>query len=115
MNPLLEEQLETLADKTRIRWGMHNQCCPDVVTMIYKLKREGSIIGYAVVPDRELPDEEAEFDPHTKLLKLRKGTFYAANNLYNCPRKPRARFTIAHEVGHILRCHKRIRHRGCPA
>lgn len=46
MNPLLEEQLESLADKTRIRWGIHDQRCPDVVTMIYKLKKEGSIMGY---------------------------------------------------------------------
>lgn len=111
MNPSREEQLEKLAERTRIRWGIHNQFCPDVITMIYKLKKEGEIKNYALVSNIELPDEEAEFDPHEKILKIRTSTFYAANDPYGRPGKPRARFTIAHEVGHVLRHHKRVRHR----
>lgn len=79
--------------------------------MLFKLKNEGKISDYDLVSDLELPEDEAEFDPLTRLLRLRRSVFCAANDLYSGPEKPRARFTLAHEFGHVVLNHKRIRHR----
>ena len=56
MLPSHEERLERAADALRIRWGIHNQLCPDVVTMIYKLKSERLISDFSLVPDVEMPE-----------------------------------------------------------
>jgi hypothetical protein len=111
MLPPQEERLERAAESLRTRWGIHDQACPDVITMIFKLKYEGLITGYALVPDADLPEDEAEYDPHKRLLRIRESTFHAANDLYGRSTKNRARFTVAHEVGHIILGHERIRHR----
>lgn len=111
MLPSHEEHIERAAEIARERWGIHNQTCPCVITMIYKLKHDGTITNYAVVPDAELPDDEAEYDPYTRMVTFRESTFQAANDLYGRPAKTRARFTCAHEIGHIVLKHKRVRHR----
>ena len=62
--------------------------------------------------NEELPEDEAEFNPATGLLRLRNSVFRAANDPFSSPReKARARFTIMHEAGHALLGHKRTRHR----
>jgi hypothetical protein len=107
-----EARIEALAAETRERWGWSGQCCPDVVTGLFKLKHEGRIHGYLRVPDVDLPEDEAEFDPHTGLLRMRESVFCAANDpLSSSTKKKRARFTIMHEIGHVLLEHKGTRHR----
>ncbi|MDQ0305258.1 ImmA/IrrE family metallo-endopeptidase [Ancylobacter polymorphus] len=74
--------------------------------MIFKLKSLGRIENYERVPDREFGLDEAVFDPYGGILKIKESVFIAANS-----GAPRARFTIAHEIGHIMLGHNRIRHR----
>ncbi|MFZ1920832.1 MAG: ImmA/IrrE family metallo-endopeptidase [Xanthobacteraceae bacterium] len=60
-----------------------------------------------------MPDGEAYFDPFEKVLHIRESTFCAANNSFDQESdRQRARFTLAHEVGHIWLKHSGIRHRG---
>ena len=107
-----EMRIEALAAETRESWGWSGQRCPDVVTGLFKLKHEGRIDDYLRVPDVDLPEDEAEFDPHTGLLRIRESVFCAANDPYSSSTKrKRARFTIMHEIGHVLLEHKGTRHR----
>src|ERR1700730_2710473 len=86
---------------------------PDMITVIFKLKDQGLIKNYRRVPDAEMPDGEAYFDPFDEILHIRESTFCNANSM-SAPEtdRRRARFTLAHEVGHIWLKHTGIRHRG---
>jgi Zn-dependent peptidase ImmA (M78 family) len=79
--------------------------------MIFKLKHEGLIKDYVRVPDVEMPDDEAEYNPHTGIMKIRESVFQAANDVYGRRAKNRARFTIAHEIAHVVLGHTGTRHR----
>ena len=86
---------------------------PYMITVVIKLKHLGLIKNYRRVPDEGMPDGEAYFDPFERILHLRESIFCAANSMF-APESDRrhARFTIAHEVGHIWLKHSGIRHRG---
>jgi IrrE N-terminal-like domain len=86
---------------------------PDVVTVIFKLKDLGLIKSYRRVPDGDMQDSEAYFDPFEQILYVRESTFCAANSIF-VPEseRRRARFTLAHEFGHIWLKHSGVRHRG---
>lgn len=53
--------------------------------------------SFAVVPDAELPDAEAKANPATQSIRVRESVYLAATN-----GNPRARFTLAHELGHLF-------------
>ncbi len=60
-----------------------------------------------------MPDGEAYFDPFDQILHIRESTFCAANSMFASEtNRRRARFTLAHELGHIWLKHSGIRHRG---
>jgi Zn-dependent peptidase ImmA (M78 family) len=61
-----------------------------------------------------MPDDEAYFDSEKKLLHLRESTFCAASAMftYTETERRRARYTIAHEIGHIALGHDGVRYRG---
>jgi len=103
---LTDEQIERRAKEARRVFKIDGQVVPDVITLIFKLKDLGLIDNYERVPDSQMGTDEATYDPYTRRLIIRESVFVAANaNL------PRARFTIAHEIGHIVLGHNRIRHR----
>src|SRR5262245_12332862 len=103
---LEEEQIETEAQNLRIKLGLDEQDNPDMMTAIVKLKHLGLIKDYRRVPDQEMPEDLAAFDPDKGLLLIRESTFSAMNR-----NDPRARFTIAHELGHMWLKHPKARHR----
>jgi Zn-dependent peptidase ImmA (M78 family) len=85
-----------------------------MITVVIKLKHYGLIENYARVPDERMADDEAYFDPKAKILYIRESTFCAANSedTHENIKRQRARFTIAHEIGHIALGHSELRHRG---
>jgi len=87
---------------------------PDMITVVFKLKKHGLINNYIRVPDAEMGGSEAYFDPETRLLHISESTFCSANDMStrSTLERRRARFTIAHEIGHIALGHDRILHRG---
>jgi Zn-dependent peptidase ImmA (M78 family) len=103
---LSEEQIEEATRKLRIRLGIDQQTIPDMMTVIVKLKGLGIIKDYRRVADNDMLEDLATFDPDPKVLLIRESTFCAMNR-----NEPRARFTIAHELGHMWLGHKRTRHR----
>lgn len=109
-----EEDFENAARKMRIRLGVDDQLRPDMCTVIVKLKHAGLIANYARVPDDQASGDEAWFDPETRVLHIRESTFRAANATfeYSDAERHRARFTIAHEIGHVALGHTQLRYRG---
>jgi IrrE N-terminal-like domain len=108
-----DAEFESSARSLRKLLGIEFQPRPDMITVVIKLKHLGLIKNYKRVPDKEMPDGEAFFDPFEKILHIRESTFCAANNSCDQGReRQRARFTLAHEVGHIWLDHRGIRHRG---
>jgi hypothetical protein len=86
---------------------------PDLITVIFKLKGLGLITNYKRMPDCDMPDSEACFDPFDRILYIRESTFCAANGTSALEsERRRARFTLAHEFGHIWLKHTGVRHRG---
>jgi Zn-dependent peptidase ImmA (M78 family) len=83
-----------------------------MVTVLLKAHHLGFIADYERVSDEDMPDDLAAFDPDTRRLRIRDSTFIVANEVVSSPTdRPRARFTIAHELGHLFLKHKRTRHR----
>jgi Zn-dependent peptidase ImmA (M78 family) len=83
-----------------------------MITAVFKAMHLRLIKSYVRVSDADMPDDLAAFDPDTGLLRLQESTFVAANEVVSCPpERMRARFTIAHEFGHVFLGHKRTRHR----
>lgn len=114
----LTDKIELVARQLRIRLSIDDQIRPDMTTVIVKLKDAGLIKNYVRVPDEEMPDDEAYYDPSDRILYLRESTFCAASAAwrYTKSERRRARFTIAHEIGHVVLGHTaNIRFRGTTA
>lgn len=108
-----DEEIEYAARQLRIKLGIDDQLRPDMITVIYKLKDRGMIKNYLRVPDTEMPEDEAKFDAIDRLLYIRESTFCAANGMFAAPSKRRrARYTLAHEIGHVALGHAGVRFRG---
>lgn len=102
------EDDEAAARKLREFLCIDDQDQPDMMTVIVKLKHHGLIADYERVSDENMPDDEACWDAEKRLLRLRESVFCAANQISP---SPRARWTIAHEIGHAVRGHQGVRHR----
>jgi hypothetical protein len=112
--PLYEDiEFEASARALRKLLGIEFDTRPDMITVIFKLKDRGLIKDYRRVPDSEMPNDEAYFDPFEKILCIRETTFEAAHGMFvNEPERRRARFTLAEEAGHIWLKHSGVRYRG---
>ena len=101
-----DDDIEKRARGARKLLGIEDQIFPDMMTVVHKLKDHSIIDSWLIVADIEMPNDEAHYDPYIRLLSIRQSVFEAANS-----GNSRARFTIAHEVGHIILGHNKIRHR----
>jgi Zn-dependent peptidase ImmA (M78 family) len=107
-----DEEFEEIARATRRKLGIEHQLQPDMVTVIFKLQQLGMINSYERVPDDHMLDDLGAFDPDSRVMHLRDSTFVDANDVIGQnPGRQRARFTIAHELGHVVLGHKKTRHR----
>jgi Zn-dependent peptidase ImmA (M78 family) len=110
--PLEDEDIERVALEARRVLGIEFVPRPDMITAVFKAQHLGLIQNYVRVPDADMPDDLAAFDPDERILSLQESTFTAANEVVGIPpERPRARFTIAHEFGHLFLGHKKTRHR----
>lgn len=106
------EDFEEIARATRRRIGIEYVHRPDMITVLFKLQSNDLISSYERVPDANMPEDLGAYDPETRILRLRESTFVAANEVISFhPENSRARFTIAHELGHVVLQHKQTRHR----
>jgi|SRR5713101_8995162 len=106
MSYLEDEDFERAAQILRVKFGIDDQLRLDVIDVLRKLKHHGQIVDYVRVPDMSLPDAEAQYDPDKGIIYLRESTYLAAQR-----GDSRARWTVAHEVGHVALNHQRTRNR----
>jgi hypothetical protein len=105
-----DEGFEELAKHFREALGIDDYLAPDPDDFLRRLKHRGYIKDYVVLPDHDLPDAEAKYDPAQRKIFLRAGTCAGVKQ-----RVPHFCFTIFHEAAHALLRHQHERKRGLSA
>ena len=77
-----------------------------MMTVIERLTTSFRHFAYQQVPDSEMPDAEAQWDAGKGLLRMRESIVGAMQR-----GEPRARMTIANEIGHFAMRHAAVRSR----
>ena len=98
-----DEEIEQRVRVLRREIDLQNQIRPDMMTVIERLTTSFRHFAYQQVPDSEMPDAEAQWDARKGLLQMRESVVGAMQR-----GEPRARMTIANEIGHFA-----MRHSGC--
>jgi hypothetical protein len=101
-----DEQLEEIGRNFLRRIGLEHQVCPDVMTIINKLKRVETAFNYRRVPDNEMPDAEAEWNSEATEVAMRESIFTGMQH-----GDPHPRFVVFHELCHYALGHKGTRNR----
>lgn len=87
--------------------GLASQTRPDMMTVIQKTKSIWKTqFGYLRVAVSDLPDAEAQWDSDLRCVSMRESVFRAMQQ-----GEARARWTVAHELGHFALKHQGVRNR----
>ena len=100
---------DEIAQRVRVLRGeidLQNQMRPDMMTVIERLTTSFRHFAYQQVPDSEMPHAEAQWDARKGLLRIRESVVGAMQR-----GEPRARMTIANEIGHFAMQHSGARSR----
>ncbi len=95
------EQIRAIARSVRQRLGVSKQYAPDLWAMLLRLAEQYPGFKLKSVPDSHLPHVEAKANSKAFVLKIRE-SFENALKYYG---DHRARFTVAHELGHLFLGH----------
>ena len=101
-----DEQLEEIGRNFLRRIGLEQQVRPDVMTVINKLKHVETAFNYRRVPDRDMPDAEAEWNSEATEIAMRESVFTGMQHGDTHPR-----FVVFHELSHYALGHKGTRNR----
>ena len=96
--PLSREDINRIANRFRDALGFSDRrALPVVKVLEYGLPQLIDGFNYEIVADDELPGREAETYPGECTIKVSQSTYLKA-----CRHDPHARFTLAHEMGHLF-------------
>ena len=96
--PTSKRNIEEYANQIRERCGFQNiKCFPIVHFLEIVLAQSFPDMSLLIVEPEDMPYKEAETVPGQSLIRIRQDVYNAATE-----GDGRARFTIAHEVGHFL-------------
>jgi Zn-dependent peptidase ImmA (M78 family) len=101
-----DEQLEELGRGFLRRLGIENQSRPDMMTIITKLKHAVPEFKYRRVPDKDMPDAEAEWNSAETEISMRESVFTGMQRGDTHPR-----FVVFHELSHFALGHQGTRNR----
>ena len=101
-----DEEIEQRVRVLRREIDLQNQMRPDMMTVIQRLTTSFRHFAYQQVPDSEMPDAEAQWDARKGVLRMRESVVGAMQR-----GEPRARMTIANEIGHFAMRHAGVRSR----
>jgi len=107
MSSYSDEDYDHLARVLREALDLDREAWLDVLEMLRRMKHDGYLRDYICIPDHEMPDAEAKFDPNERVIYLRQSTCDTAKK-----GEPHARFTVVHEISHCAFNHQNIRKRG---
>ena len=105
-----DEGLEQLARTVREELDIDDIMKVDSIEFLRLLKHKGCIKDYVRLPDSDLPDAEAKYDPDDDKIYLRKSVSSHAEKGV-----PHDRFTVFHEGAHALLGHQHERKRSLGA
>jgi hypothetical protein len=101
-----DEQLEEIGRGFLRRLGLEHRLRPEPMTVIAKLKHVVPGFGYRRVPDRDMPDAEAEWDSDTHEIAMRESIFIGMQR-----GDPHSCFVVLHELSHHCLGHQGTRNR----
>jgi Zn-dependent peptidase ImmA (M78 family) len=101
-----DEEIEQRVKVLRTELGLQNQSRPDLITVIEKLTARFRHFSSQQIPDAEMPGAEAQWDARKGVLRIRESIIAAMQR-----GEPRARMTIANEIGHFAMRHSGTRSR----
>jgi Zn-dependent peptidase ImmA (M78 family) len=101
-----DEQLEEIGYDFLRRLGLEHRVRPEPMTVIAKLKHKVSDFGYRRVPDRDMPDAEAEWNADVREIAMRESIFVGMQR-----GDPHSCFVVFHELSHYCLGHKGTRNR----
>jgi Zn-dependent peptidase ImmA (M78 family) len=101
--PKSEQFIRALARDLRRLLSIDHEYAPDLLKALHHLNNVYPRFKLKVVQDDDLPDAEAKAYCKACILKVRAGILNAISRYGD----PRARWTIAHELGHIALQHPR--------
>ena len=103
---LTEERLEEIGRDFLRKLGLENQACPDVMTIITKIKHADPNFKYRRVSDKDMPDTEGEWESQNHELRIRESVFVGMQR-----GDPHCRFVVFHELSHYALGHEGLRNR----
>ena len=101
-----DDEIEQRVRVLRREIDLQNHLRPDMMTVIERLTTSFRHFAYQQVPDSAMPDAEAHWDAGKGLLRMRESVVGAMQR-----GEPRARMTIANEIGHFAMRHAGVRSR----
>lgn len=101
-----DEELEAEARGLRQQLGMEFETQLDLGCVLKKLAIIRPGFKYEQVADWQMTDAEAQWDSERQTIRLRESVFKGMQAQH-----PRARWTVAHEIGHFQLQHGGIRNR----
>ena len=100
MTPQRQQHIRRKARKVLETLGMSSCLAPDIPTLLKRVKDHYPTFTHEPKLAREMGSDEAWLDAETETLFYREGVLEDA-----AAGKPRARFTLAHELGHYVLNH----------
>lgn len=97
--PIADEEMELRAGKLLAELDITAES-PNMLDVLEALKFHRFLRDYAVLLDQQMPGEEARYSADDRQILLSRSTADAARF-----EVPRARWTIAHEIGHLALGH----------
>lgn len=99
--PKSHEQIKLIARDLRRRLGIDDKYAPDLAHLLNRLKELYPNFKLKIVNDSDLPRMEAKAYSAAFMLKIREGIMKALRSYGDS----RSRFTVGHELGHLMLSH----------
>ena len=109
-----DEEIEIGSRRFRQDIGIDDHDIPDLLFVLNELKRRGTISEYLPLPDETMPGNLAKYDSDSRILHINRSTYGALDLVYSDGQRERrrSRFTVGHEIAHVVLGHEGGRYRG---
>lgn len=96
-SPLSRDTIRKMCNKLREYLDISQDCPFPIVEVIESLASDGKDLNYEIIPDSEMKECYAKTLPDKNVILIKESVYEGA-----CSGNTRDRFTLAHELGHLL-------------